>query len=217
MAKASRVAEVEIPPLEESFPFPLTETDKRVLSQTDDEFQLHTWDELKEIVAANRLETLKRKPSDLRRYISWSRTTNAEYGSMTNYLLQHRLPWGSPPLRYASSIPFQDPSDYKILINDWPYGLAEGITHLVVWSKTPIAVNGKTGDVTEKSSGIIEAFVRRTFVDKLQGDEGRVIWFKNSVDLQSVRALEHVHILVRDVGKDVVEGWTGRTMPASCG
>jgi len=53
MAKASRVAEVEIPPLEESFPFPLTETDKRVLSQTDDEFQLHTWDELKEIVGTH--------------------------------------------------------------------------------------------------------------------------------------------------------------------
>lgn len=37
-------------PLEEDAPFPLTETDRWVLSQTDEEFRLHTWDELKEII-----------------------------------------------------------------------------------------------------------------------------------------------------------------------
>jgi hypothetical protein len=31
-------------------PFPLTDTDKWVLSQTDEEFHLHDWDELKEII-----------------------------------------------------------------------------------------------------------------------------------------------------------------------
>jgi len=36
--------------LEEESPFPLTDVDKWVLSQTDEEFQLHTWDELKDIV-----------------------------------------------------------------------------------------------------------------------------------------------------------------------
>ena len=34
----------------EEAPFPLTDTDKWVLSQTDEEFQLHNWDELKEII-----------------------------------------------------------------------------------------------------------------------------------------------------------------------
>lgn len=128
---------------------------------------------------------------------------------MINYLLQHRLPWGSPPFTYASPIPFQDPSDYKILINDWPYGLTEGITHIIVWSKTPIATDEKTGDVTEESRGVIEAFVRRVFVARLGGDAERILWFKNWVALQSVRALEHVHVLVRDVGNDILEEWTG--------
>ena len=35
---------------EEEAPFPLTDTDKWVLSQTDEQFQLHDWDELKEII-----------------------------------------------------------------------------------------------------------------------------------------------------------------------
>lgn len=31
-------------------PFPLTDTDKYVLSQTDEEYSYHYWDELKEII-----------------------------------------------------------------------------------------------------------------------------------------------------------------------
>jgi hypothetical protein len=34
----------------EDAPFPLTDTDKYVLSLTDEEYQYHYWDELKEII-----------------------------------------------------------------------------------------------------------------------------------------------------------------------
>ncbi len=34
----------------ENSPFPLTEVDRWVLSQTDEEFHLHNWEELKEII-----------------------------------------------------------------------------------------------------------------------------------------------------------------------
>ncbi|KAF7956977.1 hypothetical protein EAE96_004299 [Botrytis aclada] len=187
-------------------PFPLTDTDRWVLSQTDDEFHLHDWNELKEIIATNNLSILKRKPSDLRRYMSWSTTIKAEYGSMMNYILQHRLPWGPPPFTYISSVPFENPSDYKILLNDWPYGLSKDVTHFVVWSKTPIATDDENGDVTDESRKIIEDFVKRTFADRLEGTD-RVMWFKNWVALQSVRALEHIHVLIRDVQKDDVEFW----------
>ena len=130
---------------------------------------------------------------------------------MTNYLLKHRLPWGSPPFTYNSSVPFADPSDYRILINDWPYGLTEDIIHIVVWSKTPIPTDPQTGDVTGESRRIIDEFVRKTFVHRLGGVEDRVMWFKNWVQLQSVRALEHVHVLVRDATKEDLEFWTGKT------
>ncbi|KAG4442408.1 hypothetical protein IFR05_002110 [Cadophora sp. M221] len=205
--------------VEEDAPFPLTEVDKWVLSQTDEEFHLHNWDELREIIANNKLETLKRKPSDLRRYMAWTQATKAEYGSMTSYILQHRLPssWGKPPFIPTSLVPFASPSDYKILLNDWPYGLTKDITHIVVWSKTLIAVDEKTGDVTDESRRVIEAFVRRTFGERLAGERGvedgdrmeRVVWFKNWVTLQSVRALEHVHVLVEGASKEDLEFWTG--------
>lgn len=34
----------------EEAPFPLTDVDKWILSQTDEEFQYHDWDELREIL-----------------------------------------------------------------------------------------------------------------------------------------------------------------------
>ena len=144
--------------------------------------------------------------------MAWTASTKAQYGSMTAYLLAHRLPWGSPPFTYNSPIPFHNPSDFKILINDWPYGLMPDITHIVVWSKTPIEVDGKTGDVTEESRRIIRDFVAETFVRRLDGDEKRVVWFKNWVQLQSVRALEHIHVMVKDASKEDLEFWTGKPL-----
>lgn len=37
----------------EEHPFPLTDVDRWVLSQTDEEYQKHSWDELKDIVGMN--------------------------------------------------------------------------------------------------------------------------------------------------------------------
>lgn len=120
---------------------------------------------------------------------------------------------GRPILPFANPIPFADPSDYKILRNDWPYGLAPGIVHLLVWLRTPVPVKENGGDLTEESRDLIEEFVKRVFVGRLEGEgiegaERRVIWFKNWSALQSVRSLEHVHILARDVPGHILEEWT---------
>lgn len=192
-------------------PFPLTETDRFVLSQTDEEYKNHDWEELRDIIKTNNLAVLKRKPSDLRRYMKWTAETKARYGSMTNYLLAHRLPkaWGRPPFTPASNIPFADSSDYRVLINDWPYGFTPGITHIVVWSRTTIPTDSEKGDMTPQSRKIVGDFVKRFFVDRLgPGGEDQVMWFKNWVALQSVRSLDHIHVMVRDVEPDLLEEWT---------
>jgi hypothetical protein len=213
----------------EEAPFPLTDVDRWVLSQTDEEFKKHDWDELRVIIgmcccvldssgtflilnlATNNLSILKRKPSDLRRYMKWTSETKAEYGSMTQYLLTHRLPktWGMPPFVPKSATPFEDPSDYRVLLNDWPYGLSPSITHIVVWSRTIIPTDAETGDMTPSSRSIVEEFVKRYFADSLGPDGDRqVMWFKNWVALQSVRTLEHVHVMVQGVDKETLLEWT---------
>lgn len=148
---------------------------------------------------------------------------------MTNFVIQERLHWDplpsdnqngatasiTPRFAYKNPVPFAHEDDFKILRNDWPYGLAPNVTHLCIWTKTPIAVDPSTGDVTAESRDVIEGFVRRTFSDPLDGvcgdGEGKehVLWFKNWVSLQSVRGVDHIHVLLRDVSKSLIDGWTG--------
>ncbi|EAW14319.1 GIG1 family protein [Aspergillus clavatus NRRL 1] len=235
--------------------FNLTETDLEILAMTDDQFILHDWENLKDIIgmevqkpknriidghpsaqtARNDLGALKRKPSDLARYLSWSRDTKAQYGSITNFICKRRLGWhlpeptgtsasastgagvadSEPVFPFNNPIPFADPSDYKILRNDWPYGVAPGIAHLCVWLRTPVPVQEHGGDLTDESRALIEGFVRETFVERLAKEEGRysrpedhVLWFKNWTALQSVRSLEHIHVLIRDVPESILYEWT---------
>ena len=185
------------------------------------------------LVAANNLAILKRKPSDLRRYIKWTNQTKATYGSITAFVLSERLQWenlstsneDSPSFQCKNATPFTNPSDYQILLNDWPYGFTSDVTHIVVWSKVRIPEQKPEGLLTPESIALVEAFVQRTFVEPLnshrleQGLHGesddrddRVLWFRNWTGLQSVRGLEHVHVLVRDAPKILLDRWA-RDMP----
>ena len=179
----------------------------------------------------NNLSALKRKPSQLLKYIEWSNNIKAEYGSVVNYICRKRLQWepqDNPPpkqpgtFKAKNPIPFADPADYKILYNDWPYGLAPEITHLVVWLKTPIAVNPEDGSLLPEGQAQIQAFVHATFIQRLNqnscGDDDydandKILWFKNWFSIQSVGALEHIHILVRDVDESILAEWVDDTPP----
>jgi len=171
--------------------------------------------------AANDLSVLKRKPSDLLRYIAWTNQTKGAYGSITDFVLQQRLFWKPLPFSTAesgprfdclSSIPFAAREDFKILLNDWPYGVSPGITHLIIWSKNRVPDQKPEGYLTPESIALVRQFVRETFVDRLAANgtehaEDRVLWFRNWTGLQSVRGLEHVHVLVRDAPKDLLQAW----------
>ncbi|TKX23626.1 hypothetical protein C1H76_4138 [Elsinoe australis] len=204
---------------------PLTSIDRELLAMKDEDFHLITWDDLGHIIlVTNALEELKRLPSDLRRYVAWSASIKSQYGSITTYVVQERLHWTPidatapiPSFAHHNPIPFADERDYQILLNDWPYGLAPGIVHIVVWTKALIATDETNGDVTGESRELIERFVERRFVrdlDRVVGEgkgKGNVLWFKNWVSLQSVRGVDHVHVLVKDAPKELLDQWMKRT------
>jgi hypothetical protein len=79
-------------------------------------------------------------------------------------------------------------------------------------------VDDGVGDLTDESRGLVVEFVRKVFIERLNekygggNGEQRVLWFKNWVALQSIRTLEHLHVLVRDVPEDIIEEWT-RVLP----
>ena len=89
------------------------------------------------------------------------------------------------------------------------------ILHLLVWLKTPLESEGEKGDLSPVARASVDAFVTERFVrdvdDVMGSGQGskRVLWFKNWLSLQSVRGVDHVHVLVKDVPNAVVRRWVG--------
>lgn len=97
--------------------------------------------------------------------------------------------------------------DYKILLNDWPYGIDLCVVHLVVWTKFALPSDGVTDHLLPESRAEIEDFVSRTF-GRVCGKEN-VIWFRNWGALKSVHAVEHFHVMLFDPPKEFVDEVTG--------
>lgn len=84
------------------------------------------------------------------------------------------------------------------------------LVHLVCWTKSPIPTlddSVPAGDLTPEARGIIEDFVDRTFTQHL-GKEN-VLWFKNWASIQSVRSVEHIHVLARGAGEEFLRAVVG--------
>ena len=139
-------------------------------------------------------------------------------------MCQERLQWepsaGSaeqndiPAFVCKSVVPFVDPHDYKILLNDWPYGMTLDVVHIIVWIKNRFSVEPEQGDLTSESRHLIDDFVRKVFTERLalESDhpQEQVMWFRNWTGLQSVRGIDHVHVVVRNVKETTLKEWTAQ-------
>lgn len=116
--------------------------------------------------------------------------------------------------------------NYKILLNDWPYGFDSRIVHLVVWTKFPLPPDptSEKGDISPQTRQMISKFVRETFGVEMmmkkkkkrmqkekegqrdaEGDEEEnVVWFLNWASLKSIHAVEHFHVLLFEPDEEFV-------------
>lgn len=151
----------------------------------------------------------------MKAYLAWTAHVKKEYGSATTYLLTQRLFWepvddalGAMAFNVRNAVPFADPEDFTILRNDWPYGHEEGIRHICVWLKQRLPVD-EHGALSDEGRRMVEEFVGEQFRTKAKETErdSKILWFKNTTNLQSVRSLEHLHVLVRNVDQEVLKHW----------
>lgn len=196
-------------------PFALTAIDWHQLNLKDDEYKPHSWENLRHLISTGQLDALKRWPSQLKAYLAWTAHVKAKYGSATTYLLTQRLFWqpiddnaGAMAFNTRNVDPFADTEDFTILRNDWPYGHEPGMRHICVWLKQRLPVD-KEGALSERGRQMVDGFVDKEFRFKAGEEkrESKIIWFKNTTNLQSVRSLEHLHVLVRDVDDEVLKQW----------
>jgi hypothetical protein len=144
----------------------LSEKDKEIISTPDSQYHVLTWPEVREVIAANRLDLFQRVPSELRRYLAFNWQVKQEYGSVMQFVLSQKLGWQHPVI--AAAAPFKSPNDLQVKWNDWPYGIDEKIVHLVVWTKFDLEEDLATGDLTDAARKEIYDYVKRTFCNRVK-------------------------------------------------
>ncbi|CAK4034361.1 Hypothetical predicted protein [Lecanosticta acicola] len=186
------------------------EKDREILSTPDDQYRRQRWPEVQQLIRDNRLDLFTRVPSELRLYRQYCAKLIQDYGSIMKFVVQERLHWEHMA---SSSAPFSDPSEYKILYNDWPYGVDERIVHLVVWTKfeLPADPRSELGDMSPETRQLVNDWVNETFTSKC-GQEN-VIWFKNWAGLKSIHAVEHFHVMLFNPDMDFVREITNDDVP----
>lgn len=147
----------------------LSEKDVAIIGTRDDDYHEQTWAEVTAIVGAGQLQDFRRRPSDLRRYREFVWRLQREWGSVMAYMLRERLHWGGSengeqPIVPRGSRPFECEEDFRILFNDWPYGIDRRIVHLVVWTKFELPEDAET-------RAAVEGFVERTFLTGIARDK----------------------------------------------
>jgi len=165
----------------------------------------------------NRIDRFQRAPSDLRRYKKYTHDLGKTYGSVQRFIQHERVRWAH--VTPSGRPPFTEPSDYKILYNDWPYGIDEDVAHLVVWTKFPLqeedgpATEGSV--LTRRARAEVDDFVTRTFCDEGAGGMARdqVVWFKSWPSLKSVPGLEHFHVMTYKAPSGFLDRITGGDRP----
>ncbi|KAH7163062.1 hypothetical protein B0J13DRAFT_615665 [Dactylonectria estremocensis] len=192
-----------------SFLLNLSDKDRDILSTPDSDYHILTWQQVCEIVAANHLDHFQRVPSELRRYKSYTHNLAKTYGSVANFILNRRLQWSAPII--ARGRPFELEDDFKILVNDWPYGIDPRISHLVVWTKFELKEDDITGDLTDESRKEIDDFVTKMFRSHVADDQ--IIWFKNWRGLKSVGAVEHFHVMMFNPDPNFIRSVTNGDIP----
>jgi hypothetical protein len=182
-----------------------SQKNQMTLSARDDEFEEFTWQEVKHLISepsrqvqyhadgltrwkgTNRIDQFQRPPLQLRRYLKFMHDITKRHGSIMTFVQKYRLQWST--VVPSQMRPFTNPKDYKILYNDWPYGLDKDIVHLVVWTKFELEDDPMTGDLTPQARREIEEFVLQTFCGADGSAREQLVWFKNWKSLKSIHAL----------------------------
>lgn len=165
--------------------------DKDIIGTPDADYERLTWEEVREHVASDRPDLFQRTPSDLRKYRQFCHEIEARYGSVLTFLIKERLRWVD--VLPSSNEDFR-PGNYKILHNDWPYGIDKRIVHLIVWAKFTMQEDGETGLLVPEMRRKVDDFVEETFARRCVADS--VVWFRNWTSLKSVHAIEHIHVML---------------------
>ncbi|CAL9738187.1 N-acetylglucosamine-induced protein 1 [Monosporozyma servazzii] len=181
-----------------------------------------TWDEVSQYVQNKELYKLRRSQAETDKYHKHKKNLEIQHISILQYIL-NKLSWNEKELDQLNDLQFATdeqkinavftkPDLFKTSMNDFPYYYEPNIMHLLVWSKLrlPIYLNDTTEidmfeteknqfpDLNPPCKAVIDKFLDQTLHDKYGLIPGKdYIWFVNYSNLQSIKAISHVHVLIK--------------------
>lgn len=185
------------------------------------------WEEVIEIVQSNELEKFARSRLLTENYLRFKNKLEEDGTTVFKHLVSTELKWYDPKDNndlpwdavVTSKMPdadivikpkgnrlFECEEDVCILPNHFPYYFEQDIVHLCVWTKVriPSDVDSPIGDISTFTREIIEEYIQKTFMKYLDIDRSHLVWFRNWEALQSVKAISHVHVIVKGAPADKV-------------
>ncbi|RLV94306.1 N-acetylglucosamine-induced protein 1 [Spathaspora sp. JA1] len=184
-----------------------------------------SWEDTKFIVKSNQLEVFARSEEETTKYHEFKAWLKANELSINEYLLSSQLEWKDEDIRdqtkeypqeydvnHAQDLILFNPNDVKILPNKFPYYFDTNVRHICIWSKLKVPADKESvvGDISPRTRRLVHRYLERTFVKRgVSWDQ--ILWFKNWVSLQSVRAVSHFHVLLRDVDDALIEELMGNS------
>lgn len=178
----------------------------------------YTWEQTTYIVQINELELFSRSSEQTERYQAFKKQLRNRNISIFKYLLTHQLNWYKPEdngnkdileiksdsqivIKPEGKALFENPNDLKILYNHFPYFFDDDVVHLCIWSKIPIPADpySEFGDILPATRKQVDQYIDRTIVKKLGILWENLTWFKNWESLQSVKAISHIHVIIRGI------------------
>ncbi|ORX69634.1 hypothetical protein DL89DRAFT_267811 [Linderina pennispora] len=145
------------------------------------------WERFKQLVDAKNLEPLGRSYECQARYEKHMARMRCEYGSVANFLIKHALAdfiATTMAPGFAKSAPI-DTSDFLFRVNDFPYYLADGVEHWVMWCRKRLTPG------FDAPEAAVQAIQLRF------GQDVEWRYFVNPVAKQSVPQLSHAHVFVK--------------------
>lgn len=169
----------------------------------------YTWREVQEIIRTNQLEHFARSQYQTERYHDFKLQLKHNNTTIFKHMVIKELQWFDNndiedhkiEIKSASDKLFTCKEDLKILPNHFPYYFEKDVKHFCVWSKLkiPSDENSELGDLSPSMRQLIEAYIDKTFVQGLGINRDNLVWFRNWEALQSVKAISHVHVIVKGI------------------
>jgi len=156
-----------------------------------------TWDELNYILVSLQFDFMGRSQEIFDEYQNFKQNTKKTWNSMMDYILHQKFPkhtfirmeldgkksivWNATTKRSKSSTVSSKATlqEYRVTKNDFSYFLERGISHNLIWSIEPL------------SKSMINHVIN------LHWPDADIMYWVNPIEFQSVRAIPHVHVLVR--------------------